>query len=239
VLLAAAVGVTNWFGMLTVDGYHLNVNQQISDFRSDLSDQMQQLETGQSKVTGRMQQLEANQFEVTGIQQQIGTLQQQIDAKVMSSTEMHKEYEVLSKELQDLNSRLLTMSEQFQGDLRVINDRIYSGDESSQGTDVDMSSLNGTTWLKTQNPNHYVVQLVSVYRKQDLNHFLTRYQKYLPLDQLSNFQTVHRGRDMYVLLYGSYGKFSHAIEKLETLPAPLQQNRPYVRTMGGVQGSMF
>ena len=63
-------------------------------------------------------------------------------------------------------------------------------------------------------------------------------QQYLPLDQLSYTKTVHRGRDMYVLFLGSYGKFEEAIRQLEAIPPALQKNGPYTRTLRSVQRRM-
>jgi len=238
VLLSVAVGASNWFGAQKVDGIDSNVEQQISSIRSDLSGRLGELENESSNTTGRMERLETVQLDVPLIQLQIGKLQRQIDGKVKNSALLRNEYQALSKDLQDLDSQFLTMREQYQSELKAIQDRIYSSDDVTQVAMTDLSSLNSASWLQTQNPNHYLLQLVSVYRKQGLGDFINQYRKYLSFDQLSYFKTVHKGRDMYVLLYGNYGKFSTAMEKLEALPDPLTKNRPYLRTMNSVQGTI-
>lgn len=238
VLLAVAVGASNWFGAQKVDGVDSAIEQQISGVRADLSGRLGQLENDSSNTTGRIERLETVQLEVPLIQQQIEKLQQQSDGKVKNSTLLRNEYQALSKDYQDLNNQFLTMREQYQDELKAIQERIYASDDVTQATMTDLSSLNSASWLQTQNPNHYLLQLVSVYQKQGLGDFINRYRKYLSFDQLSYFKTVHKGRDMFVLLYGNFGKFSTAMEKLEVLPDPLKKNRPYLRTMKSVQATI-
>jgi len=219
-VLAIAIGTTSWFSTSKIDEVSVGTNEQISEVRSDL--------------TASIKRLEAAGPGGTAVEQQIGALQSQIDTKAASTVALEVETAELSEEVR----RLATINEQFQGELGVIKDRMYAPDEPLRGTPIDMSSVRGTSWLKAQNPDHYVIQLVSVYRKQELAEFIAQYQQYLPLDQLSYSKTVHKGRDMYVLLFGTYGKFSEAIKKLETLPSALQKNRPYTRTFRGVQRRM-
>ncbi len=223
-ILAVSAGTASWFGMAALEGIGSDANAQIADLRTNL--------------TGRIQGLEAGQSKVTEIHQRLGLLQQQVDARVVDSAALRNEYMALSRDIQGLDGRLLTMNEQFQAELGIIKERLYSGDEDLRGAAFDLSTLRSTSWLQAQNPKHYVVQLVNVYRKRELASFIARHQGYLPLDQLSYFKTVHRGRDIYVLLFGNYPRFSQAIEKAEALPAPLQRNRPYLRTIKGVQNTM-
>ncbi len=46
-----------------------------------------------------------------------------------------------------------------------------------------------------------------------------------------------KARDLCVLLYGNYAEFNQAIRDIETLPAPLQKNRPYIRCFKGIQNT--
>ena len=219
-VLAIALGTTGWFNSSKIDGISVDTNDRISEVHSE--------------ITASIKRLEFAQPEATAVEQRIGALQSQIDKKVASTVEL----EIETAELSEALSRLSAMNEQYRSELDAIKDRIYAPDEKLTGALADMSSLRGAFWLKAQNPSHYVIQLVSVYRKQELAQFIARYQQYLPLDQLSYSKTVHKGKDMYVLLYGNYGKFSEAIEKLEALPADLQKNRPYLRSLKGVQNRM-
>ena len=134
---------------------------------------------------------------------------------------------------------MLTMGEQVKTELEVIKERIYADDVPLPGTTIDLGSLHDASWLQAQNPGHYVVQLVNVYRKQDLADFVARHQKSLTMDQLSYFKTLHRGRDMYVLLYGNFPRFNQAMSEMEALPAAIQRNRPFLRSIKGVNDTMM
>jgi len=141
--------------------------------------------------------------------------------------------------IQDVGGRLVVMDEQVQQELEVIKKRIYADDVPLPGAAVDLGSLHDASWLQAQNPRHYVVQLVNVYRKQDLADFVARHQKSLTVDQLSYFKTLHRGRDMYVLLYGNFPGFNQAMSEIEALPAAIQRNRPFLRSIKGVKDTMM
>lgn len=219
-VLAIAIGSTNWFSTSEIDGISVGKNEQILALRSELTADIKRLETAGAARSE--------------VEQQVGALQSRIDTKVAGTVALEIETAALSDEVR----RLTTMNEQLESELDAIKDRIFSPDEGLQAASIDMSELRGAPWLKAQNPNHYVIQLVSVYRKHELDGFIAQYQQYLPLEQLSYSKTVHKGRDMYILLFGSYGKFNEAIKKLEVLPSALQRNRPYIRTFRGVQRRM-
>ena len=219
-VLAMALGATGWLNASRIEGVSVSTSEQISEARSDLK--------------AGIERLTAEGPGSAAVDRRIGALQSQIDTKTATAIALEIETAELSEEVQDLNQRLET----FQGEIGIIKDRIYAPDEPLRGTAVDMSGVRDTSWLKAQNPDHYVIQLVSVYRKQELAEYIARYQRYLPMDQLSYSKTLHKGRDMYVLLLGNFGKFSEAMDELDALPTALQKNRPYLRTMRGVQRRM-
>ena len=219
-VLAVAVGAMNSFSTSKIDAISVAASEQILEVRSDLTASIKRLETAGA--------------EQTDVEQQIGALRSQIDTKMAGTVGL----EIETEELSDKVRHLATLNEQLESELDVIKDRIFSADETLQVSSIDMSNVRDASWLTAQNPNHYVIQLVSVYRKQELAGFIAQYQHYLPFDQLSYSKTVHKGRDMYILLFGSYGKFNEAMDKLEVLPSALQRNQPYIRTFKGVQRRM-
>ena len=218
-VLAIALGTTGWLNASRIQGVSVSTNERVSDVRADL-------EAG-------MQRLAAEGPGSAALERRIGALQSQIDTRTASTAALEIETAELSEEVQGLDQRLAT----FQGELGIIRDRIYAPDEPLRGA-ADMSGVRDASWLKAQNPDHFVIQLVSVYRKQELAEYIARYRRYLPLDRLSYSKTLHKGRDMYVLLLGNFGKFSEAMDELEALPTALQKNRPYLRSMRGVQRRM-
>ena len=145
----------------------------------------------------------------------------------------------MDEHVQGVGGQLQAMDAQVQKELAVIKERIYADEAPLPGAAVDLGALHDASWLQAQNPRHYVVQLVNVYRKQDLANFVARHQRSLTLDQLSYFKTLHRGRDMYVLLYGNFPKFNQAMSEMEALPASIQKNRPFLRSIKGVKDTMM
>jgi len=234
-LAATMITATSWTGL----SQGTEVSGEISVLRAD--------------VMGQINRIESNQSGIAEVQQSVGVLQEQIDAGFTESKALQKEYGSLSHEVRDLDGRLLAMDGQFQDvggrlvvmdkqvqqELKVIKERIYADDVPLPGAAVDLGFLHDASWLQAQNPGNYVVQLVNVYRKQDLADFVARHQKSLTMDQLSYFKTLHRGRDMYVLLYGNFPKFNQAMSGMEALPAAIQRNRPFLRSIKGVNDTIM
>jgi len=171
-------------------------------------------------------------------QRKIAQLQRQFSESSTHSSELQSAHESLDQSLQGITKHLQLVEAQFKAELATINERIYAKDEGAGGASLDMSALNDESWLKAQNPNQYSIQLVGAYRKSDLARFIQRHSKALPLEELSYFKRVRNGRDWYVLLFGSYRAFQPALDKLESLPGPLQKNGPYIRRIKSVQESI-
>ena len=233
--LAVAIGSTSWMSASTTEGMGSGVSGELSELRTH--------------VMGRIERIESNQSDMAEVRQHMGLLQEKVDAGFTNSSVLQEQFGSLSNNVQNLDNRLLTMGEHVQDvgsqlrgmdeQLAVIKERIYADDAPLPGTAVDLGSLHDTSWLQAQNPRHYVIQLVNVYRKQDLADFVARNRGSLTIDQLSYFKTLHRGRDMYVLLYGNFPKFNQAMSEMEALPAAIQRNRPFLRSIKGVNDTMM
>lgn len=194
----------------------------------------QRLTSLQSAVSSHDAALRASQGTLGDLKERVAALQTQLDAQAVDPAGLHRTYDALVQEVKGIDGRLRATDSQLAEELRAIKARIYDTDDLA-GAAVDLATLRSTRWLATQNPNHYVIQLAGSYRKRDLANFIARYRKALSVAQLSYFQTVHKGRDWFVLLLGSYARFDQALAAIGSLPEALQRNSPYIRTFGGVQ----
>ena len=149
-VLALAIGASNWFGTSEIEGMRIGMNEQITELRSG--------------VTAGIERIETAAATRTEVEQQLGVLQGRIDTQAAGSVALETETAQLSDEVR----RLATLNQQLGSELGVIKERVFSPDEPLQGSPVDMSRLRDASWLEAQNPNRYVIQLVSVYRKQEL-----------------------------------------------------------------------
>lgn len=217
VLLAILAGVALWTGTRTDTGLLATVDERLAavDTRVDV----------QGEALGRINQgLESLQSQVVGGPDGVGGLTGTVGA--------------LENNLAGVDDRLAALDTRVTGELGAIKERIYASDDV-RGAPVDPDTVNGAKWLKARNPAHYVIQLGGVYQKRSLGELIGRMQRDLPADQLSHFQTVYRGRDWFVLLYGDYARFDQALKAMEALPKAAQTNQPYIRTFGGVQKKLM
>ena len=89
-----------------------------------------------------------------------------------------------------------------------------------------------TTWLLGQNPNRYTLQLLGTHTLSTVKDFIRDQGS---LDGLSYFETVHKGREWFVVVYGLYRNRSQAIAGIEVLPRDLRALTPWARGLRGIQ----
>ncbi|MFD1382730.1 SPOR domain-containing protein [Rhodanobacter aciditrophus] len=83
-----------------------------------------------------------------------------------------------------------------------------------------------------RNPNRYTLQLLGTHNKDTVQEFIRDQGS---LEVFSYFQTVHNGRDWFVVVYGEYRNRSEAIAAVENLPRDLRDLNPWARSVRGIQ----
>ncbi len=227
-----------------------DIDTRISDIDSRMSNMdvkiFGQLDQGltalDSRLSGQAAAAESERTSLLTLSQEahekIAQLQQQFGESSMNAAELQSAHRSLKQSLQGITEHLLLVDAHFKAELTATNERIHAKDEDTRGVPVDISTLNDESWLKTRNPEEYSIQLVGAYRKSDLAGFIHRHRAALPFEELSYFKRARNGRDWYILLYGNYQGFQTALNSLEALPASLQINSPYIRSIGSVQESI-
>jgi len=94
-----------------------------------------------------------------------------------------------------------------------------------------LNEINGENWLRRQNPNAYTLQILGSRDLLALKQFLTQHS----LNDMAMYKTIYNDKDWYVLVYGVYSNRAQASAALQALPKPLQQNKPWIRTLASVQ----
>ncbi len=89
-------------------------------------------------------------------------------------------------------------------------------------------------WLLSQNASHYTIQILGVHDERRLVHFI---EKDLTATQtnLAYYQTRHKGKEWYPLLYGVYGSQKEASSAMQQLPPRIQEASPWIRRLSSVQ----
>ncbi len=257
-IVAVVAGVSYWHSSKNLETASLAFNEKLSSVESQLSANLdnkvaaihsassqsldEKLGALDSELSSQISASDAERSKLLNLtqeaQQKIALLQQQFAESRINSTEQQRENTILAQSLQGIVEHLLLVDARFTAELSAINERFDSAGEGLDATAVDMSVLNNESWLKTQQPNHFAIQLAGVYRKSDLASLIGRHSESLPLEDLSYFQRVRNGRDWYILLLGNYPSFQQASNTLESLPASLQGNSPFIRTYKSIQESI-
>jgi DamX protein len=96
---------------------------------------------------------------------------------------------------------------------------------------VGLDQAHDLNWLRTQDPSHYVIQLVGTRDKSAVARFLDDHR----LGSKSAwFVTSHEDKPWYVVVYGLYPDGTAARAAIKTLPRALQDGAPWPRSVGSV-----
>ncbi|WP_368884583.1 SPOR domain-containing protein [Providencia vermicola] len=88
--------------------------------------------------------------------------------------------------------------------------------------------------LRTASALHYTLQLGSASSPSGLYDQARRHK----LSNYLVYETVRNGRQWYVLVYGEFANLSSAKRALKTLPAAIQRDKPWVRSLRHVQSEL-
>jgi septal ring-binding cell division protein DamX len=95
--------------------------------------------------------------------------------------------------------------------------------------------LHGESWLVEQAPDQYTLQILGVHNEAALKKFVkTRGLE----DDSAYFRRRLRGKDWFVLLYGSYPDAQAARRAISELPASIRRHKPWPRSMAAVQAEI-
>lgn len=88
------------------------------------------------------------------------------------------------------------------------------------------------SWLATQAPQHFCVQLAVTSSRENIDAFLKKHG----LSAKVNVASIERAGQMYhYLLLGNFAERSAAVAAIEELPRPLRQLKPWPRRFGDLQ----
>jgi hypothetical protein len=91
--------------------------------------------------------------------------------------------------------------------------------------------IENTAWIKKQNSKHLTLQLAAVSSEQAVKDLI---RKHTRPGIFSYYRRKHKGRDLHVVIYGTFSKRAKA-EKAAAHFAPL---KPWIRDFGSIQETM-
>ncbi len=86
-------------------------------------------------------------------------------------------------------------------------------------------------WIRKRNSKHFTLQLAAVSSEQALKQLI---KKHTRSGVFSYYRRKHKGRDLYIAIYGSFSNRADA-EKAAANFAPL---KPWIRDFGNIQAIM-
>jgi len=161
--------------------------------------------------------------QITQLTQRLDALKQQLLKTDSVSLTMKSEHARVTGEIESLTSRLTALQGKLDAEvsgLKSIKVKVHNGD-----------------WVLKQDPNHFTIQLVGAYEKQNLFNYL-RLNQNLFKRPVAYVTTTRDGRQWFTLQYGSYGSVEDAGKALKSLPQALRGNQPWVRSNKQLQAMM-
>lgn len=94
-------------------------------------------------------------------------------------------------------------------------------------------------WLTDAPPATYSIQLMGIEDETQLKRHLNDLAKSIEINKVFLYRSVANRKSYLTVLYGSFGERRAAQEALEALPAELQVNRPFLRTVRGIRAEIL
>lgn len=94
-------------------------------------------------------------------------------------------------------------------------------------------------WLTDAPPATYSIQLMGIEDETQLKRHLNDLAKSIEINKVFLYRSVANRKSYLTVLYGSFGERRAAQEALEALPADLQVNRPFLRTVRGIRAEIL
>jgi hypothetical protein len=89
--------------------------------------------------------------------------------------------------------------------------------------------IENTVWIRKRNPKHFTLQLAAMSSEQAVKNLI---KKHTQPGIFCYYRRKHKGRDLYIAIYGSFSNRADA-EKAAERFAPLN---PWIRDFGSIQG---
>lgn len=90
-------------------------------------------------------------------------------------------------------------------------------------------------WYRQRPASEYTLQLLGTRSRQAAEEFI---RKQSGLADIGYFETLHEGKPWFVVTQGAYAGRSQAQQGISRLPASLQQQKPWPRSMASIQQSL-
>ena len=91
--------------------------------------------------------------------------------------------------------------------------------ESHSGLDPE-SIFFTTTWIKSQNPNHYTIQVIGLSKKSSLENLIKGHENLAPF---ATYTVQRNNKPLYLLIQGVYPTVEEARKAAASFPKSIQK----------------
>jgi len=95
-----------------------------------------------------------------------------------------------------------------------------------------VKGIHRESWLLTQNPSHYTIQLIGLQNEKSIYEFVKKYKLF---NQVAYYKTLYRKKDWYPLLYGVYHSRKEASSAMKKMPQQFRKLSPWIRSFSSIQ----
>lgn len=94
---------------------------------------------------------------------------------------------------------------------------------------------NQESWLWSQNPTHYTLQLTAGTNEKAIQTFIKQHRLN---DKAVYFHRLRDGKNWYILIHGSYSDYSKAKQAINQLPLAVQKAKPWARQFSAIHAEL-
>ncbi|MGB0723329.1 MAG: hypothetical protein ACPGU7_13135 [Gammaproteobacteria bacterium] len=191
-----------------------------------------------------------NALIVQGINEQMGAQQVALNETLTTlqsgNDAAHETLTTETRELREQNRKLTETVEQHEARIAALDEKVQTVGDTATSANERLSAakpldtfgsdsiVHGPAWLDRQDPNHYVIRLITTNSKAELYRSAQRFG-YRMDETFAYYEQVENGTTRYVLVYGTFGKRSDAESTLYRIPTFDPWSRPEVKEISAIQ----
>jgi len=104
--------------------------------------------------------------------------------------------------------------------------------------ETEERAIHGETWLLSQKPSHYTIQIMGV-RKEALLFDFVESAQLLKQNEIAYYRTTFKDKPWFRLLYGVYATKKDAQAAADAFPPKIRKSSPWIRRLSGVQKAIL
>ena len=156
----------------------------------------------------------------------------ELSATVISSLNNDDSHTAIDSMQNSNEEALIQLNDENKNEDIEITSSPFPITESKEKIEIISNSKKDINWLVNQEPEKYVLQLISAIEEETIKNYLEFFEND---DQIIRFSASVYGKKRHILVYGLYDDSDLARAEIEKLPQKARKIKPWARTVKSIK----